>query len=103
MSDTSDWVEGIEGDFHLHNAVVRGKLELSTLSASLQDYANNGSTAMPKGTKVTSARRFGDSAWTKTAKIDVTLADGSLKRYFLKVMIQPYPSTSFSIFLVCKT
>jgi hypothetical protein len=29
--------------------------------------------------------RFGDSAWTKTARIEVILPDGQLKSYFLKV------------------
>ena len=40
---------------------------------------------MPQGTKIISAGSWGISAWTKTAKIEVSLAEGTSKRYFLKV------------------
>jgi hypothetical protein len=40
---------------------------------------------MPKGTKVVSAEPAGNSAWTTTGKITVTLPDGTSKGYFLKV------------------
>jgi protein-ribulosamine 3-kinase len=42
---------------------------------------------MPEGTKVISAESWGLSAWSKTAKVTVILADGSRTRYFLKVTI----------------
>jgi hypothetical protein len=29
MSETSDWMEGIEGNFLLRKAVVKGEIELS--------------------------------------------------------------------------
>lgn len=64
MSESSEWLEGIEGNFRVHRSVID---------------------AMPKGTKVTLAESWGISAWTKTAKVAVVLPDGSAKRYFLKV------------------
>lgn len=39
----------------------------------------------PTRSKVKDARSHGASFWTRTARIDVELADGTLKRYFLKV------------------
>ncbi|KAM0810217.1 putative protein-ribulosamine 3-kinase [Seiridium cardinale] len=59
----ADWVDGIEGDFALHNAVAE---------------------AMPKRTKVITAESWGLSAWTKTAKVSVLAPDGRPKKYFLK-------------------
>ena len=41
-------------------------------------------THFPEGTKVLSADSYGSSAWTVTASINVELADGTPKRYFLK-------------------
>lgn len=38
----------------------------------------------PPGTKILSANRYGTSAWTATARLDVELPDGSQERYFLK-------------------
>ncbi|KAL9593092.1 MAG: hypothetical protein Q9219_007678 [cf. Caloplaca sp. 3 TL-2023] len=40
--------------------------------------------SLPRDTKVLSANRFGTSAWTITARIDVELPDGAQARYFLK-------------------
>lgn len=40
--------------------------------------------SFPKGTKVLSANRYGTSAWTSTARINVELPDGHHARYFLK-------------------
>ncbi|KAJ5177146.1 uncharacterized protein N7482_003023 [Penicillium canariense] len=64
MADTSgEWVSGVEGNFKLHTAVVQ---------------------AMPSDTRAVSADSWGASAWTKTAKVSVTLSDGTPKNYFLK-------------------
>lgn len=41
-------------------------------------------TNFPNGTKVLSANRFGTSAWTVTARINVELPNGVHARYFLK-------------------
>lgn len=40
---------------------------------------------LPEGTKVLKASSYGTSAWTRTARIDVELADGTPRSYFLKV------------------
>ncbi|KAI9764479.1 MAG: hypothetical protein M1840_008405 [Geoglossum simile] len=40
--------------------------------------------AFPEGTKILSANRFGTSAWTATARLNVELPDGTRARYFLK-------------------
>lgn len=53
----------ISGDFPLDENVVAG---------------------LPNGTKVISANKFGTSAWTITARINVKLPDGTPVRYFLK-------------------
>ena len=42
-------------------------------------------TVLPQGAKVSAACSFGISAWTRTARLDVTLPDGTPKSYFLKV------------------
>lgn len=39
---------------------------------------------LPKGTRVVSAESWGISAWTKTAKIDAVLGDGTAKRSFFE-------------------
>ncbi|KAI1272206.1 Fructosamine kinase-domain-containing protein [Xylaria sp. FL0933] len=56
-------LESIQGDFILDEAITK---------------------VLPAGTKVISAESWGLSAWTKTAKIDTTLQDGTSKRYFVK-------------------
>lgn len=38
----------------------------------------------PEGTKILSANRYGTSAWTITARLNVELPDGSKARYFIK-------------------
>lgn len=38
----------------------------------------------PEGTKILSANRYGTSAWTITARLNVQLPDGSQQRFFLK-------------------
>ncbi|KAH9904667.1 Fructosamine kinase-domain-containing protein [Xylariomycetidae sp. FL2044] len=63
MTDSTEWLTDIEGNFPIHKAVVA---------------------AMPKGTRVVAAQSHGTSSWTKTAKVSVELLDGSPKRYFLK-------------------
>ncbi|KAI1873984.1 uncharacterized protein JN550_003253 [Neoarthrinium moseri] len=63
MSSQATWVTGIEGNFLLHDAVLK---------------------LLPEGTEVISAFSSGVSAWSKTAKVSVVLPNGSLKRYFLK-------------------
>ncbi|KAK5741604.1 hypothetical protein LTR17_003809 [Elasticomyces elasticus] len=40
--------------------------------------------ALPQGTKIMSAQRYGTSAWTVTARIRTQLAGGTEKKYFLK-------------------
>ena len=81
--DSPEWVTDIEGKFPLHRAVLKGR----RLSAHGRPGLRSGFTAMPQGTKVISAESWGISAWTKTAKIEVSLVDGTSKRYFLKVRI----------------
>lgn len=39
---------------------------------------------LPEGARVLSAHRYGSSAWTITARITTELADGSVKKFFLK-------------------
>lgn len=52
---------------------------------------------MPKGTKVHSAEPAGNSAWTTTGKITVTLSDKTPQRYFLKVWNNPAPRVLCSL------
>ena len=40
---------------------------------------------LPQGTRVIEASSYGTSAWTRTARVDVVLPDGTQKSYFLKV------------------
>jgi hypothetical protein len=40
---------------------------------------------LPKGAKVVGAQGSGASYWTRTARLDAELADGSEKAFFLKV------------------
>lgn len=40
---------------------------------------------LPQGTRVIEASSYGTSAWTRTARVDVELPDGTQKSYFLKV------------------
>ncbi|KAG8169541.1 hypothetical protein KVR01_000286 [Diaporthe batatas] len=63
MTDSFDWLDGVEGNFPVHKAVAN---------------------VMPRGTKVIASESSGISAWTKTAKVSVILPDGSATRYFLK-------------------
>ena len=78
-----EWVTDIGGNFLLHKAVLEG----AHLTPSWKPHwhPSNNFVVMSQGTKVLSAESWGISAWTKTAKISVTLSDGSPKRYFLKV------------------
>lgn len=39
---------------------------------------------LPKGAEVISASRFGSSAWTVTARLQVRIPDGTQRQYFLK-------------------
>ncbi|KFA66676.1 hypothetical protein S40285_09199 [Stachybotrys chlorohalonatus IBT 40285] len=67
-NQTSERVQGIEGNFPVPAAVLA---------------------VLPEGAKVVAGERAGTSAWTKTAKVTVELADGSTKRYFLKCATGP--------------
>ncbi|KIW73235.1 hypothetical protein PV04_01369 [Phialophora macrospora] len=40
--------------------------------------------SFPPGTKVLSARKFAQSRWTLTARLDIVLPDGTARSYFLK-------------------
>lgn len=71
-NQTSERVQGIEGNFPVPAAVLA---------------------VLPEGAKVVAGERAGTSAWTKTAKVTVELADGSTKRYFLKVGFASSPHT----------
>ncbi|KAL8712659.1 MAG: hypothetical protein Q9220_003191 [cf. Caloplaca sp. 1 TL-2023] len=48
------------------------------------DLDENVIAVLPPGSRVLEASSFGTSAWTRTARISVTLEDGTLKKYFLK-------------------
>nr|OQO27408.1 hypothetical protein B0A51_05044 [Rachicladosporium sp. CCFEE 5018] len=63
MSEETEWLEGVDGDFLVNKAVLR---------------------VMPVGSKVLVAERYGTSAWTKTGKITVRLPDNEEKRFFIK-------------------
>ncbi|KAI1737548.1 Fructosamine kinase-domain-containing protein [Xylaria scruposa] len=56
-------IELIQGDFMLDEAIIE---------------------VLPEGIKVVSAESWGLSAWTKIAKIDTILRDGTSKKYFVK-------------------
>lgn len=43
--------------------------------------------ALPEGSRLLRVTESGASAWVKTIKIDVQLADGTFKSYFKKVII----------------
>jgi hypothetical protein len=45
-------------------------------------------TVFPVGSRVLETRSYGSSAWTRTARIQVELPDGSTKLYFMKVVFQ---------------
>jgi hypothetical protein len=81
MSDSSEWLQDIEGNFPLHRSIVSGK---QAIYFSCSEPSSRPA-AIPKDTTVQSAESWGVSAWTKTAKVTVSLQDGSPKRYFLKV------------------
>ncbi|KAI0835353.1 Fructosamine kinase-domain-containing protein [Hypoxylon sp. FL0890] len=61
--DSSEWGPGTGANFPVNEAVLK---------------------IMPCGTRLISAESSGISAWAKTAKVSVVLADGSSKNYFLK-------------------
>ncbi|KAI7783399.1 hypothetical protein LA080_011960 [Diaporthe eres] len=63
MTDATQWLDGIEGNFPIHKAVVD---------------------AMPTGTKVIASESSGVSFWTKTTKVSVILLGGNPASYFLK-------------------
>ncbi|KAI0392004.1 Fructosamine kinase-domain-containing protein [Xylariaceae sp. FL0594] len=56
-------VKPIQGDFPLDDSIIG---------------------VLPQGTTVLSAKSWALSAWTRTARIDTQLQDGTLKSYFLK-------------------
>lgn len=84
------WVEGIEGDFPLHEAVVEGmKSKLAESGDKVADCDVVLATAMPNGAKATASESWGISAWTQTAKVTAILPDGTEERYFSKVGTLP--------------
>lgn len=84
MSELSEWEFGVEGNFPIHKAVVKGNHTIHSYSSAGTD-ANFA--VLPRGTRIMTAESCGISAWTKTAKVSVILSDGSPKRYFLKVTL----------------
>ena len=62
----------VAGDFPLDDNVIR---------------------SFPPGTKVLSAKSFGQSKWTLTARVDVENPDGSPASYFLKCASESYGRT----------
>jgi protein-ribulosamine 3-kinase len=83
MLNSTEWEVGIEGNFPINKAIIQGRdtphraIDWLKLTPTSQ--------VMPRGTRVVSAESCGISAWTKIAKVSVILADGTPKRYFLKV------------------
>ncbi|CAG5156878.1 uncharacterized protein ALTATR162_LOCUS4671 [Alternaria atra] len=41
--------------------------------------------ALPDGTPILSSNRRGSSEWTVTARLEILLADGVVKKFFLKI------------------
>lgn len=83
-------IKNVQGDFAIDQAIVDGRY------CSKPAYAEHVLTVMlvmPKGTSVISAEECNLSAWTRIAKINTVLADGSPKRYFLKVFIHTHTHT----------
>lgn len=88
MADQTEWLDGVEGNFPIHKAVLDGMYRCfsrirNTSSLSFTDKREL-SPVMPKGTKVIASESSGISAWTKTAKVSVILPGGTAARYFLK-------------------
>ena len=84
MSEFSQWELGIDGNFPVHRAVVKGN---HTLHSYPPTGIDTNFAVLPRGTRIVTAESCGISAWTKTAKVSVILSDGILKRYFLKVTL----------------
>ena len=82
MSELSEWELGVEGNFPIHKAVVKG---ISHFTGYPRAGTDTNLAVFPRGTKIMTADSCGISAWTKTAKVSVILPNGSPKRYFLKV------------------
>ena len=84
MTELSEWELGVEGNFSIHKAVVKGNHTLHSCSPAETD---TNFAVLPEGTRIVTAESCGISAWTKTSKVSVILPDGSRKRYFLKVTL----------------
>ena len=84
MSELSEWESGVEGNFPIHKAIVKGN---HTLHSHPPAETDTNFAVLPKGTMVIMADTHGISTWTKIAKVSVILPDGSPKRYFLKVIL----------------
>ena len=84
MSELSEWELGVEGNFPIHKAVVKGNHTFYSYPPAGTD---TNFAVLPRGTRIVTAESCGISAWTKTAKVSVILADGTPKRYFLKVIL----------------
>lgn len=84
MSELSEWESGVEGNFPIHKAVVKG---LSHFIGYPRAGTDTNLAVLPRGTKIVMADSCGISAWTKTAKVSVILPNGSPKSYFLKVTL----------------
>ena len=70
---------------HGHNSWSKSMKPRSCISCI--EFANE-NTVLPPGTRIKSASSHGISAWSKTAKLNVVLQDGSPRDYFLKVTLR---------------
>lgn len=65
--------------------------------------ANSTNIDLPAGTKGKNIKAYGASYWTRTARLDVQLADGSIQPYFLKVNpLSRYPG-KYDRALICRS
>lgn len=88
--DTNDSPEQRSSDefsdhFKVDPAVIAGKYPNSTPSVFASALANALPTALPPNVRISSIAGHGTSLWTRTARIDGELEDGTPKIYFLKV------------------
>ena len=84
MSELSKWESGVEGNFLIHKAVVKGN---HTFHSYPPTGIDTNFAVLPRGTRIVTAESYGISTWTKTAKVSVILPDGSPKMFFLKVTL----------------
>lgn len=88
MADATQWLDGIEGNFPIHRAVLDGSFSapprFQQITQILFTDRLRLPPAMPTGTKVIASESSGISSWTKTAKVSVILPGGIPASYFLK-------------------